>query len=98
MVDCCEGGFGELVFSPDNRKPETLKVNYYHMLKENILDVPRFNYKYCGPLGTHSTRKYGMTRCRRNGCHKDEGNYRGCFKSQKGYQINTVTPLCPGLA
>eukprot|EP00957_Ditylum_brightwellii_P029047 2194613-Ditylum_brightwellii.AAC.1 len=60
-----------------------MKANYYRMLKDNVLDAPEFNHKYPGPLDTHSTRKYGMTRWRRNGCHKDEGNYRGCFKAQK---------------
>eukprot|EP00957_Ditylum_brightwellii_P101594 7743118-Ditylum_brightwellii.AAC.1 len=55
MVDCCEGKFGEFFFCPGNRKPEAVKANNYCILKEN----------------THSTRKYGMTWCRRNGCHKD---------------------------
>eukprot|EP00957_Ditylum_brightwellii_P094089 7163482-Ditylum_brightwellii.AAC.1 len=83
MVDCCEGEFGEFNFCPDNRKTDTMKANYYCMLKENVLDVPEFNCKYPGPLGTHFTRKYGMTQCRRNECHKDEGDYCGCFKAQK---------------
>ena len=83
MVDCCEGEFGEFVFCPGSRKPQTMKANYYRMLKDNVLDAPEFNRKFPGPLGTHSTRKYGMTRCRRNGCHKDEGDYRGRFKAQK---------------
>eukprot|EP00957_Ditylum_brightwellii_P006529 494655-Ditylum_brightwellii.AAC.1 len=43
MVDCCEGVFGEFVFYPGNRKPDTMKANYYHMLKENVLDLPEFN-------------------------------------------------------
>eukprot|EP00957_Ditylum_brightwellii_P114639 8742262-Ditylum_brightwellii.AAC.1 len=60
-------------------------ANYYCILKENVLDVPEFNHKYPGPLGNHSTRKYGLTWCRRNGCHKDEGDYHGRFKA------------CPGL-
>eukprot|EP00957_Ditylum_brightwellii_P109209 8330658-Ditylum_brightwellii.AAC.1 len=60
-----------------------MKANYYRMLKDNVLDMPEFNHKFPGPLGTHSTRKYGMTWCRGNGCHKDEGNYRGRFKVQK---------------
>eukprot|EP00957_Ditylum_brightwellii_P069960 5313399-Ditylum_brightwellii.AAC.1 len=61
-----------------------MKANYYHMLKENVLDVPKFNCKYPVPLGTHFTRKYGMTCCRRNGCHSDEGDYHGRFKTQTG--------------
>eukprot|EP00957_Ditylum_brightwellii_P128807 9825481-Ditylum_brightwellii.AAC.1 len=60
-----------------------MKSNYYCMLKENALDVPELNHKYPGPLGTHFTRKYGMTRCRRNGCHEHESNYHGRFKVQK---------------
>eukprot|EP00957_Ditylum_brightwellii_P057236 4337045-Ditylum_brightwellii.AAC.1 len=35
MVDCCEGEFDVFVFSPGSRKPETMKANYYCMLKEN---------------------------------------------------------------
>eukprot|EP00957_Ditylum_brightwellii_P018786 1412189-Ditylum_brightwellii.AAC.1 len=42
MVDCCDGDFGEFVFCPGNRKPDTMKSNYYHMLKENVWDVPEF--------------------------------------------------------
>eukprot|EP00957_Ditylum_brightwellii_P005872 445749-Ditylum_brightwellii.AAC.1 len=72
MVDCCEGEFGEFVFCPGNTKPDTMTANYYCMLKENVLNLLEFNRKYPGPLGTHSTRKYGMTWCRRNRCHKDE--------------------------
>eukprot|EP00957_Ditylum_brightwellii_P143408 10925241-Ditylum_brightwellii.AAC.1 len=65
------------------RKPVTMKENYYCMLKKNVLYVPEFNRKYPDPLGTHSTRKYGLTQCRRNGYHKDKGNYHGHFKVQK---------------
>eukprot|EP00957_Ditylum_brightwellii_P124836 9515782-Ditylum_brightwellii.AAC.1 len=54
-----------------------MKANYYRMPKENVLDMPNFCQKYPGPLGTHSTRKYGMTQCRQNGCHNDESNYCG---------------------
>eukprot|EP00957_Ditylum_brightwellii_P024031 1812004-Ditylum_brightwellii.AAC.1 len=61
-----------------------MKANYYCMLKENALDVLESNCKYPGPLGTHYTWKYGMTQCRRNGCHKEESNYYGGFKAQKG--------------
>eukprot|EP00957_Ditylum_brightwellii_P052938 4014006-Ditylum_brightwellii.AAC.1 len=60
-----------------------MKANYYRILKENALDVLEFNCKFPGPLGAHSTRKYGLTRCRRNGCHKDEGDCCGRFKAQK---------------
>eukprot|EP00957_Ditylum_brightwellii_P138131 10529425-Ditylum_brightwellii.AAC.1 len=43
MVDCCGGEVGEFVFCPGNRKPDTIKANYYCMLKENVLDLPEFN-------------------------------------------------------
>eukprot|EP00957_Ditylum_brightwellii_P072954 5543808-Ditylum_brightwellii.AAC.1 len=46
MVDCCENEFGEFVFCPGNRKQDTMKENYYYMLKENVLDMPDFNHKY----------------------------------------------------
>eukprot|EP00957_Ditylum_brightwellii_P068586 5207241-Ditylum_brightwellii.AAC.1 len=60
-----------------------MKANYYRMLKENVLDVPEFDCKYPGLLDTHSTRKYGITQCSKNGYHKDESNYHGNFKAQK---------------
>eukprot|EP00957_Ditylum_brightwellii_P103020 7851605-Ditylum_brightwellii.AAC.1 len=60
-----------------------MKKLYYRLLKEHVLDAPEFRCKYPGTLGTHSTRKFGMTRCRQNGCHKDEGNCCGHFYVQK---------------
>eukprot|EP00957_Ditylum_brightwellii_P203010 15332856-Ditylum_brightwellii.AAC.1 len=38
-----------------------MKANYYCILKENVMDMPEFHWKNVGSLGTHSTRKYGMT-------------------------------------
>ena len=36
-----------------------------------------------GPLGSHSTRKFASTRCRRSGATKDEKDYRGRWKKNR---------------
>jgi len=36
-----------------------------------------------GPLGTHSMRKFGSSHCRKNGCSKDEKDYRGRWKKAR---------------
>eukprot|EP00957_Ditylum_brightwellii_P052862 4007855-Ditylum_brightwellii.AAC.1 len=66
MVDCCKGEHGEFVFCPGDKSTEAMKKVYYRLLKEHVLDAPEFCCKYPDTLGTHSTRKFGMTRCRQN--------------------------------
>eukprot|EP00957_Ditylum_brightwellii_P128350 9789222-Ditylum_brightwellii.AAC.1 len=83
MVDCCEGERGEFVFCPGDKTAKAMKKVYYRLMKEHALDAPEFRCTYPGPLGTHSTRKFGLTRCRWNGYRNDKGNYCGCFKAQR---------------
>eukprot|EP00957_Ditylum_brightwellii_P091443 6963107-Ditylum_brightwellii.AAC.1 len=83
VVDFCIGEHGEFVLCPGDKTTEAMKKVYYRLLKEHALEAPEFRCTYSGPLGTHSTRKFGMKRCRRNVYHKDKGNYRGCFKTQR---------------
>eukprot|EP00957_Ditylum_brightwellii_P128323 9787813-Ditylum_brightwellii.AAC.1 len=69
-----------------------MKANYYHMLKENVLDVHKVFQKYPGPLGTYSTREYGMTWSRKNGYHKNEGDYHGHFKAMFDSDFMELVP------
>eukprot|EP00957_Ditylum_brightwellii_P153539 11685995-Ditylum_brightwellii.AAC.1 len=83
MVDCCEGKHGDFVFCPGDKTTNAMKMVYYRLLKEHALEALEFHRMYPGPLGTHSTRKFGLTRCRWNGCHKDEDDDCGRFKTQR---------------
>eukprot|EP00957_Ditylum_brightwellii_P164331 12510356-Ditylum_brightwellii.AAC.1 len=60
MVDCCEGEHLEFVFCPGDKAAKAMKHVYYRFLKDHALDAPGFCCKYPDPLGTHSTREFGM--------------------------------------
>jgi hypothetical protein len=80
-IESGDGCLGDYVFCEAGSEPETAKANAYTALY-NVLDGNEFHKLKAGPLGTHSIRKYGATTARRNGCSKDDVDYRGRWKGK----------------
>jgi hypothetical protein len=76
------GHLGDYVFVEAGGNPEAAKANAYNALF-NVLGCNEFHKLKVGPLGTHSIRKYGSTMTRKNGCSKDDLDYRGRWKGAK---------------
>jgi hypothetical protein len=70
-------------FSDDIRVPEggdKSKSSVQAIYSSDVFN--RIEFQATGPLGSHSTRKYGSSHCRKNRATKDEKDIRGRWKTR----------------
>ena len=69
------------VFPLGTDNPWNAKNKAYRILRDEVWSGSEFNkLGIIGLIGTHSLRKYPSTHARRNGCSRDDIDFRGRWK------------------
>ena len=98
--ECCSNHGSSLendwVFPLGTDNPWNAKNKAYRILRDEVWSGSEFNkLGIIGLIGTHSLRKYPSTHARRNGCSRDDIDFRGRWKrhtKQVGTYIDVDLP------
>ena len=76
--------------------PDAIKKMASDFIQDNVFRSEAFVLAIpSGKLGTHSYRKFGGTRARRNGCSHDDVDSRGRWKRRKWQSDTYIDPCLP---
>ena len=68
------------VFDIQTDSPKNAKNRAYRILRDDVWAKSEFEKVVTGLIGTHSLRKYPSTHAQRNGCSRDDIDFRGRWK------------------